>query len=86
MNKDLFPNKTLAGSSMQHVAEDCENARITLQAALGRVRAACPHPRDYINNDALYQQALAHHYTHINQLNTMIDFYSEKTIHCVEQA
>ena len=82
---ETFPSRTLNGSSMRTVAEDCSKALHALEEARRKVIDAAPHPRDYIGRDDLYQTARTEHHANTKALSDMIDFYEAKAIHCFDQ-
>lgn len=81
-----FPKRTLAGSSMSHMADDNCKVVSALNKALLAAVETCPHPRDYIGKEDMYQVARQEHNAKVDSIHDLIAFYTAKAEHCMDEA
>lgn len=87
LNHDTFQTKTLAGSSMEHLAQDAQEAVSALEEAILKVKATCPHPRDYIHAKfGTFKAATDQHNAIQDVLDELRDFYADKLDHFLNQS
>ena len=85
LDKSTFPQRTLAGSSFEHLVEELNKVVSPLDEAIAALAFACPHPRDYIGRDDQHRAACAQHTENFNDLLRLKNFFEDKRDHCFDQ-